>query len=690
MTVFASLSVENQRVIDKICDDFEASWQQGHPLNLGHVLSSVPVYLMQSALPELQRIQTEYESLGLSASHAPKLLGDFHILRELGRGKFGRVFLAENQDGLKVAIKIPHSFYFCSTESRDRFLREAEIIAGVDHEHIAPIYGCGQTEWGSAYIVAKYVDGRDLSAVQLNGNQSLVIMAGVARAIDHLHQSGFAHLDVKPSNILLSSDLHPFLADFGLAASVAAVSSDGASVGTPNYMSPEQLSSDGSVSAKSDIFSLGVILYELLTGVRPFKGGTLESRLQAIQSGEWIRLSKRVAVSHSLDNLCTACLSVDSADRPDGKEVSEALEKEAALWNEFGLKTVEKGDFREGGFPTPHLAVLKDLRSSIDVDSGPTVLSGVPGVGKSRLVRSGLIPLFTTRPVFLFDCKEPASIPSQLSSDELRHSVIVLDHFEQCVSANSRRRYSFVKHSLVARVVSIAARFHARLVVVVNTDYKVAASDLVAKEFKTSRDDIKTIWLKRLPEEFCFATMRSAISNREWLWKCSDEVLRKLAGKIPIEGKVLPVRITSLLDLLDDDIRRNGSGNVSALMGNHFESLLLTNAFDVRDAKYKRERRVAQRILRQFRSKPGGEYLRLTIREIAKQAGLSVVEVATGLEVLEHSLGIVCRALRSGAKSPCYRLTHRMWNSAICEWMNQSSISSRIFGLRNVGHLTDE
>jgi non-specific serine/threonine protein kinase len=222
----------------------------------------------------------------------------YRIERELGRGGMATVLLADDvKHRRKVAIKVMHP-HLAAAIGQNRFLREIEIAARLTHPHILPLFDSGTVE-GRVYYVMPFIDGESLRQridreKQLGLRDALRLTREVASALGHAHQHGLVHRDVKPENILLADGI-ALVADFGIARAMTADGSDtdmdtmavftrtGAIVGTPRYMSPEQ-ASGAEVDARTDIYALAAVLYEMLTGEPPLSAPTHESLVRLIAS----------------------------------------------------------------------------------------------------------------------------------------------------------------------------------------------------------------------------------------------------------------------------------------------------------------------------------------------------------------------------------------------------------------------
>jgi serine/threonine protein kinase len=208
-------------------------------------------------------------------------IGAYEIVGEVGRGGMATVYKAYHERlDRHVAIKFMHDTFLQDESFHARFQREARIVARLENPHIVPIYDY-DTHEGVPYLVMKYIDGMTLKrrAIKtgLTVNQSRDLLTEVARGLDYAHRQGILHRDMKPSNILIDTEDHPYITDFGLAriaeAGSSTISHD-MMLGTPYYISPEQARGEKNLDNRTDIYSLGIILYELITGRVPFQADT--------------------------------------------------------------------------------------------------------------------------------------------------------------------------------------------------------------------------------------------------------------------------------------------------------------------------------------------------------------------------------------------------------------------------------
>jgi serine/threonine protein kinase/formylglycine-generating enzyme required for sulfatase activity len=351
-----------------------------------------------------------------------------------------------------VAVKLPHRSRIGTPEDVEVYLTEARILASLDHPGIVPVYDVGRAEDGLCYVVSKYVEGSDLRTylhhTRASPAAAVAIVAAVAEALHHAHQRGLVHRDVKPANILLDAHGKPYVVDFGLALREKDLGHGPVFAGTAAYMSPEQARGEGHlVDARTDVYSLGVIFFELLTGQRPFRAEGRPDLLDQIRLREPVPPRQLdSAVPRELDRICLKALARRAADRySTAQDLADDLRHWQACHGPSspsstdlppgragpeGPTAVSLSGSQSGAGPSavPVRIVPKGLRAfeAIDADfflelvPGPRDRDGLPdsirfwktrleeidadqtfrvgllygpsGCGKSSLVRAGLLP----------------------------------------------------------------------------------------------------------------------------------------------------------------------------------------------------------------------------------------------------------------------------------------------------------
>jgi serine/threonine protein kinase/formylglycine-generating enzyme required for sulfatase activity len=531
--------------VDEICDDFETRWQVDRGLTIEKFQEFYPDVFQAATLGELihQEIDLRF-SAALEIDRAeyerrfPHLqsfieeaflrieklaekqdfreedfelwqpefkeptegtvIGDFRVLDCIGQGGFGKVFRAINEsDEVCYALKFPNEKTINSQKAFDRFKHEAALAKLLDHAAIAKSYGLSEVD-GFTFIPQQLIKGKDLSEWRKvpRGQEEIVkLVVEIARGLAHAHRNGLVHRDIKPANVLIDETGQPKIVDFGLAVHENAQHRlRGERSGTPAYMSPEQVMGlSHRLDGRSDIWSLGVLLYELLVKTRPFRGSKMDELFEEIKFRDERPLDMRDnSIDEELQRICHKCLCKIIRQRyRTGDELARDLEnwlRYKEVWKQQGfIPLVSKGlrafgpedsrGFRQLlpgskdrlGVPECITFWKRQIEAS-EIASGERTFSvgvvfGPSGSGKSSLVRAGVLPNLdpnqveyailecsaenTENKLKASLCEACPSIPSRLGLVEIldgikdglwqtgkKKCVIVLDQFEQWLHAN--------------------------------------------------------------------------------------------------------------------------------------------------------------------------------------------------------------------------------------------------------------
>jgi serine/threonine-protein kinase len=349
--------------LDQVCDRFEVAWRAGTPPRLEDFLTAAGPQVQAAFLRELvlldvfhrrrrgeqpgpEHYRDRFPDLdpawlagavrgedtgGSGAGQTPlhraeagtpahdadlRNFGDYELQEEIARGGMGVVYRAR-QISLNrvVALKMILAAQLASPAEVERFRLEAEAAAGLDHPNIVPVYEVGEDQ-GRHFFSMKLIEGSSLArraaAFVADPRGAARLMARVARAVHYAHQRGILHRDLKPANILLDAAGQPHVTDFGLAKRLeggAGLTQSGGIVGTPSYMAPEQAAGRKGLTTAADVYGLGAVLYELLTGRPPFQAETpLETLLQVQTEDPTPVRALNQSVPRDLATVCMKCL----------------------------------------------------------------------------------------------------------------------------------------------------------------------------------------------------------------------------------------------------------------------------------------------------------------------------------------------------------------------------------------------
>jgi serine/threonine protein kinase/tetratricopeptide (TPR) repeat protein len=320
------------------------------------------------------------------AAAAPERIGRYRIVRTLGQGGFGVVYLADDEQLRRsVAIKVPHAQLLTGPSDAASYIAEARIVAGLDHPNIVPVYDVGSTDRQPCFIVSKYIEGTTLAQRIKEGplpaSAAAELVAVVAETLHYAHRQGLVHRDVKPGNILIDMAGKPFVADFGLALKEEDYGKGARVCGTPAYMSPEQANGEGHrVDGRSDIFSLGVVFYELLTGRRPFRGEAAAVIAQIVADEPRPPRQIDDTIPRELERICLKALSKRAAER---YTTAQDMADDLRHWSVVrGPSSVVKGD-ETSVVRGPSSPARDKPALPLTTDHGPrttdsSLISGVP------------------------------------------------------------------------------------------------------------------------------------------------------------------------------------------------------------------------------------------------------------------------------------------------------------------------
>ncbi len=450
-----------------ICDKFEDAWREGSRPKIEDYIAEAQEPRRSRLLRDLLDVELEqrrrrgeaptfeeYErrfkpdsalvrAAFLQAGYlTPEWIDRFKVTRSLGGGGFGQVYLCYD-DKLRrnVAIKVPRPDRLSSVAARELFLREARNVAALHHPAIVTLHDFGEAD-GQCYLVYEFIDGLSLLGLMKEASlpQDLAarVLAPIAEALHHAHAEDVYHRDIKPANILLDRRQQPYLTDFGLAVHVQDLKRErGIVAGTPHYMAPEQVRGDvDQIDGRADIYSLGVVLYELLTGQRPFNGRNQREVYEQILSAGEARppCALNRAIRPDLQDICQKAMAkaVDARYRTAGEmahELYQALTRSTQTATTLSLPMPALALRSEPSSALPPAPVLpKGLRSFgpedkafyLELLPGPRdrnrlpesvrfwktriesddadlafpvgLIYGPSGCGKSSLMKAGLIP----------------------------------------------------------------------------------------------------------------------------------------------------------------------------------------------------------------------------------------------------------------------------------------------------------
>jgi serine/threonine-protein kinase len=365
-TLHTADSLEAARQIDGVCDRFEAAWRGGARPRPEDFLREAPEGEAGKLLAELIGLELHYRRAAGEAPDeteyrarfpryeddvaaafrerqpgppggGPPDIPGYEVLGAIGHGGMGVVYKARHKMlGRLVALKVLAAAAHGGPELAERFRREVQTVARLEHPNIVPMYEAGE-RGGVPFYAMQYVEGRSLAVALRDGplppRAAAACLEQVARAMHHAHERGVVHRDLKPSNILLDAEGRPHIADFGLAKRLDGggdLTRSGTIMGTVSYMPPEQAAGrTREVGPLSDVYALGTILYQMLTGRPPFRGETLMDTVRQVTSDEPVPPAHlNSGVPRDLQVICLKCLEKEPARRyPSAAALADDLRR---------------------------------------------------------------------------------------------------------------------------------------------------------------------------------------------------------------------------------------------------------------------------------------------------------------------------------------------------------------------------
>jgi serine/threonine protein kinase len=342
----------------------------------------------------------------------PARFGRYRVLRKLGGGGMGTVYLVENTDlEREEALKVPHFTDGDDPQLRERFLREAKSAARLDHANLCPVYDAGVQD-GIYYMTMRFLQGKLLSEYTRQpqpARKAVEIVARLAQALEAAHGKGVIHRDLKPSNVMMVGGVGPVVMDFGLAKQVRQadqkLTQAGSALGTPAYMPPEQVNGDlGRMGPASDVYSLGVILFELLTGQLPFEGPTAAVFGQILYAEPPLPSALAPGLDPALDGICRKAMAKAPGERyPSMKAFAAALLDflRQAPATEGGGNPMPTGVDQAAGSPTSRLATGPPPEGEAAISRTPRAAPEPPATApvRPRPVKPATVVRKRSRPI---------------------------------------------------------------------------------------------------------------------------------------------------------------------------------------------------------------------------------------------------------------------------------------------------